>query len=127
VAATQEPVLFHTSISENIRYGKPGASDDEVQEAARRANAHDFIKYVPLGSVHERTFWARRFACIPSWVYVPSVLCVDVKTFSKPALPHDSRARGLSSRIFVHALWYILKKHAATSPMATILLWASAA
>jgi ATP-binding cassette subfamily B protein len=39
----QEPVLFSTSIGENIRYGKPGASDKEILEAARAANAHDFI------------------------------------------------------------------------------------
>jgi ATP-binding cassette subfamily B protein len=39
----QEPVLFSTSIIENIRYGKPGASEQEIYEAARLANAHDFI------------------------------------------------------------------------------------
>ena len=40
---SQEPVLFATTIMENIRYGKPGALDDEVYEAARMANAHTFI------------------------------------------------------------------------------------
>ncbi|GAB1604474.1 ATP-binding cassette sub-family B member 8, mitochondrial-like [Argonauta hians] len=39
----QEPVLFNTSIMENIRYGKPTASDKEVFEAAKVANAHNFI------------------------------------------------------------------------------------
>jgi ATP-binding cassette, subfamily B, bacterial len=39
----QEPVLFSTSIAENIAYGKPGASDDEIVAAAKSANAHEFI------------------------------------------------------------------------------------
>lgn len=40
----QEPVLFATSILENIRYGKPDATLEEVQEAARQANAEVFIE-----------------------------------------------------------------------------------
>jgi ATP-binding cassette subfamily B protein len=39
----QEPVLFSTTISENIRYGKPGATENEIIEAAKTANAHEFI------------------------------------------------------------------------------------
>ncbi len=39
----QEPVLFSTSIGENIRYGRPGASEKEMVEAAISANAHNFI------------------------------------------------------------------------------------
>src|SRR5207249_797114 len=39
----QEPVLFSSSILENIAYGKPGASNEEIAEAAKLANAHDFI------------------------------------------------------------------------------------
>lgn len=39
----QEPVLFSTTIAENIRYGKPSATDQEVMEAAIAANAHNFI------------------------------------------------------------------------------------
>uniref|UniRef100_T1J598 Mitochondrial potassium channel ATP-binding subunit n=1 Tax=Strigamia maritima TaxID=126957 RepID=T1J598_STRMM len=46
---SQEPVLFATSILENIRYGKPKASDKEVIEAAQMANAHDFIIAFPKG------------------------------------------------------------------------------
>ncbi|MDB5328346.1 MAG: transporter [Phycisphaerales bacterium] len=45
----QEPYLFHGTISENIRYGRPEASDREVIEAARAANAHDFIVGFPDG------------------------------------------------------------------------------
>lgn len=45
----QDVYLFAGSIIENIRYGKPGASDEEVYEAAKRANAHDFIMSLPNG------------------------------------------------------------------------------
>ena len=39
----QEPVLFSTSIAENIRYGRPEATEKEIIDAAKAANAHDFI------------------------------------------------------------------------------------
>ncbi len=46
---TQETFLFHTSIAENIRYGRFDATDEEVREAARQAYAHDFIMQQPKG------------------------------------------------------------------------------
>ena len=46
---TQEAFLFDTSIAENIRLGRPGATDAEVIEAARAARAHDFIEDFPQG------------------------------------------------------------------------------
>jgi len=45
----QEPVLFSASIAENIAYGRPYASEAEVIEAAKAANAHDFILKLPDG------------------------------------------------------------------------------
>lgn len=45
----QDAYLFATSIRENIRYGRLGASDEEVEEAARRAYAHEFIMSFPNG------------------------------------------------------------------------------
>jgi ATP-binding cassette subfamily B protein len=45
----QEVLLFGGSIGENIEYGKPGASLEEIQAAARLANAHDFITALPEG------------------------------------------------------------------------------
>ncbi|CAH0474092.1 unnamed protein product [Peronospora belbahrii] len=45
----QEPSLFATSIMENIRYGCPSATDEQVIEAAKMANAYDFIKEFPQG------------------------------------------------------------------------------
>jgi ABC-type multidrug transport system fused ATPase/permease subunit len=44
---SQEPVLFTGSIEENIRFGKSDATDDEVQAAAKMANAHEFIMALP--------------------------------------------------------------------------------
>jgi ATP-binding cassette subfamily B multidrug efflux pump len=40
---TQDTSLLHRSIADNIRYGRPGASDEQVQAAARKAQAHEFI------------------------------------------------------------------------------------
>lgn len=45
----QDVYLFGGTIIENIRYGKPDATDDEVVEAAKKANAHDFIMSFPNG------------------------------------------------------------------------------
>lgn len=45
----QEPVLFSTTIAENIAYARPGARHDEVVAAARAANVHDFIASLPRG------------------------------------------------------------------------------
>lgn len=45
----QEPMLFHRSIRENIAYGRPGASDAEVERAAREANAWEFIERLSDG------------------------------------------------------------------------------
>jgi ATP-binding cassette, subfamily B, bacterial len=45
----QEPVLFSTSVAENIGYARPGASEEEIVRAAKLANAHDFIMDLPDG------------------------------------------------------------------------------
>lgn len=45
----QDPVLFHRTLAENIAYGRPGASQAEIEHAARLANAHDFIMRLPKG------------------------------------------------------------------------------
>ena len=45
----QEPVLFDYTIAENISYGKPGATQEEIIEAAKLANAHNFIMDLPEG------------------------------------------------------------------------------
>lgn len=43
----QEPALFATTIAENIRFGRPGVTMDDVVEAAKEANAYNFIMDLP--------------------------------------------------------------------------------
>ena len=45
----QDSVLFHRTLMENIRYGRRGATDEEVIEAAKKAHCHEFISQFPLG------------------------------------------------------------------------------
>jgi ATP-binding cassette subfamily B protein len=45
----QDPALFHRTIAENIAYARPEATRDEIELAARRARAHEFISRLPKG------------------------------------------------------------------------------
>ncbi|RYG85462.1 ABC transporter ATP-binding protein, partial [bacterium] len=45
----QEPILFHRSLSDNIAYARPDATAAEIEQAARLANAHEFIERLPRG------------------------------------------------------------------------------
>ena len=45
----QESVLFHRTIRENIAYGKPDATEEEIIDAARKAHAHEFVSQLPQG------------------------------------------------------------------------------
>ena len=45
----QDPFLFEATVFENIRYGRLNATDEEIVEAAKQANAHDFIEKLPEG------------------------------------------------------------------------------
>jgi len=45
----QDPVIFATTARENIRFGRPGASDAEIAEAAKAAAAHEFLSRLPQG------------------------------------------------------------------------------
>jgi ATP-binding cassette, subfamily B, bacterial len=86
----QDPFLFSTSISENIRFGKPDATDDEVRAAARHAQADDFIEALPEGYetvIGERGFTLsggqrQRIAIARAIVMDPRILILDDATSS---------------------------------------------
>ena len=46
---SQEPVLFDTSVAENIRFGREDATQEDIENAAKEANVHDFISQLPDG------------------------------------------------------------------------------
>ena len=46
---SQDTVLFHDTVRANIAYGRPDATGDEIERAARAAHAHDFIQHMPAG------------------------------------------------------------------------------
>ena len=86
----QETILFSGSVRDNIRYGRPSASDEEVIAAARAAQAHDFIMNLPNGydtRVEERGVnlsggQKQRIAIARAILLRPSVLILDDSTSS---------------------------------------------
>lgn len=115
----QEPVLFATSVLENIRYGRPDASDLEVVEAAQQANAHDFILGFPKGYntvLGERGVTVsggqkQRIAIARALIKNPSVLILDEATSALDAESErivqealDKVSRGRTVLVIAHRL-----------------------
>lgn len=52
----QEPVLFATTIAENIRFGRPGVTMEDIIQATKEANAYNFIMQLPQVCQHMNLF-----------------------------------------------------------------------
>lgn len=115
----QESLLFSTTIAENIAYGRPGASQEEIAEAARAANAHDFVCALPDGyetRVGERGMTLsggerQRIALARAFLRNAPILVLDEPTSAidlaseKPILSAlDTLMRGRTAFIIAHRL-----------------------
>jgi subfamily B ATP-binding cassette protein MsbA len=122
----QETILFGGSIKDNILYGRFGASDDEVVEAARAANAHEFIVNLPQGydtEVGERGVklsggQRQRIAIARAVLKDPRILILDEATSAldaeSEALVQDALDRlmkGRTTLVIAHRLSTIRRAH----------------
>ena len=115
----QEVLLFGGSIRENIAYGKPGASQEEIEAAARKANAHEFIASFPQGYgtvVGERGIQLsggqrQRIAIARAVLKDPAILILDEATSSLDTASEklvqdalDKLMQGRTSVVIAHRL-----------------------
>jgi ATP-binding cassette subfamily B protein len=120
----QEPVIFSASALENIRYGRPGASEEEVVAAARGAFAHDFISALPEGygtflgerGVRLSGGQRQRIAIARAMLKDPPLLLLDEATSALDAESErmvqaalESAMRGRTTLVIAHRLATVQK------------------
>jgi ATP-binding cassette subfamily B protein len=120
----QEPVIFSASALENIRYGRPAASDGEVEAAARGAFAHDFITALPEGygtflgerGVRLSGGQRQRIAIARAMLKNPPLLLLDEATSALDAESErmvqaalESAMRGRTTLVIAHRLATVQK------------------
>lgn len=116
---SQEVFMFAGTIRENIRYGRPDATDDEIIEAARRAEIHDEILHMPQGYdsyIGERGVMLsggqkQRLAIARVFLKNPPILILDEATSALDTVTEqriqaslDELSRGRSSVVIAHRL-----------------------
>ena len=122
----QDTVLFNDTVAYNIRYGRPEASDAEVEQAARAAHIHDFIQSTPNGyatMVGERGLKLsggekQRIAIARTLLKDPSLLIFDEATSAldsanERAIQAELRqaARGKTTLVIAHRLSTVVDAH----------------
>ena len=122
----QDTVLFNDTVAYNIRYGKPDASDAEVEQAARAAHIHDFIMSTPKGyatMVGERGLKLsggekQRVAIARTLLKDPPILIFDEATSARDSANEraiqaeiKSAARGKTTLVIAHRLSTVVDAH----------------
>jgi ATP-binding cassette subfamily B protein len=115
----QDPILFSASIAENISYGRPASNQEQIVEAAKRADAHEFVTRLPQGyntkvgergmklsgGERQRISLARAFLRnAPLLILDEPTSSVDVKTETTIMDAIDRLVRGRTTFIIAHRL-----------------------
>ena len=125
----QEPVLFSTSIAENISYARPGAPQGEIEAAARAANAHAFIEALPEGyqtTVGERGVRLsggerQRISLARAFLKDAPILILDEPT-SSVDLKTEAAIIGAMERLMLGRTAFLIAHRPATLECCDILL-----
>ncbi|MEQ2171857.1 hypothetical protein GOODEAATRI_014910, partial [Goodea atripinnis] len=94
----QEPVLFATTIAENIQYGRPGVTMEEIIQAAKDANAYNFIMTLPQVHIHTKM----QSVSLLRMTFIQKLRVLDVEA-ADPAKDHARKCKKSSIHALEHA------------------------